>query len=99
MNIESLTWKSVGKFCGVYALLLAGVPQYIGRAKLVSRRVGEHRWERRIKFDDVVAAEVPLDNLPAIERALIRRYRPPFNKKCMPHPALIQFYIQSTPTT
>lgn len=87
MNIDSLIWRvCAGQCCGVYQLRLAGEIQYIGRAFNVRRRVGEHRWERRIEFDEALIADVAREELLEVERALIRHHRPPFNKKLIGHP-------------
>ena len=83
MNLDTLIWKRVSKSCGVYQLLFAGEIQYIGRARNVARRVGEHRWERRIRFDESLFVEVPEKDLLPVERALIRQHTPPFNVNCV----------------
>lgn len=83
MQTENLIWKPVGKFCGIYKLILDGEIQYIGYARNVKRRVGEHRWERRIEFNESLAAEVPLEEVLSVERALIRHHTPPYNVNCV----------------
>jgi hypothetical protein len=83
MKTDSLKWKPVTKECGVYQLRLGGVIVYIGRAKNVARRVAEHRWERRMEFDEALFAEVPESDLLTVERALIGHHVPAFNVNCV----------------
>lgn len=83
MNINSLIWKPITKACGVYQLRRNGVILYVGRAKNVARRVGEHRWERRILFDDALFVAVPEKDLLVVERAIIAHYTPHFNVNCV----------------
>lgn len=68
------------KTCGVYMLLLVGAIQYIGKSKDVNARIGEHQALGTIPFDLVKVAVVPPSKLDEIERALIVKHQPPFNR-------------------
>jgi hypothetical protein len=67
---------------GVYILLCGIVIVYVGQARCLSVRIGQHREEKKIKFDGVKI--YPCEHKGrrlAMERLLIRKYQPKCNVK------------------
>jgi|SRR5882672_3243336 len=65
---------------GVYVLLLGIVVVYIGQARCLAVRIGQHREQRKIKFDSVKI--FPCEHKGrrlAMERMLIKWYTPKAN--------------------
>ena len=72
---------------GVYVLLRGVVVVYIGHAQCLARRIGQHREEKKIKFDSVkVFPCAHKGRMLAMERRLIREHRPKWNEKSKPVP-------------
>ena len=68
----------MSKMCGVYCLLHDMEIVYIGRSNNVDRRVWEHDANGLV-FDSYSYIPAPEHESVAIERALIRKYRPKLN--------------------
>jgi predicted GIY-YIG superfamily endonuclease len=70
---------------GVYILLCGIIIVYVGQARCLSVRIGQHREEKKIKFDGVKI--YPCEHKGrrlAMERLLIRKYQPKWNVKHKP---------------
>lgn len=79
--------------CGVYALVRDGVVVYVGQSKKPLARVSAHRsnWGRKsmpawmpaslrgVLFDEVHVLPCKVEQLDALERALIELYKPRYN--------------------
>jgi hypothetical protein len=78
---------------GVYILLYKGRMQYVGKASLPLRRIGQHQvaWLRRkqgkpfngqegFPFDEIRVMPCPKQDLDRVEREMIMRCRPKYNK-------------------
>lgn len=79
--------------CGVYALLREGAVVYVGQSRKMLARVAAHKsnWGRKstpswmpascrgILFDEVRVLPCRVEDLDAIERAMIDLYKPRYN--------------------
>ena len=70
---------------GVYAIFRRDVLLYIGQSKNVARRLAKHELRRFFRPSDVVAVRYirPDENLDTVEARLIRRLRPPMNRRLL----------------
>lgn len=85
---------------GVYVLLAKGKVVYVGKSKAMLARLYTHRqnyisrrrgktpeWLTAVKgifFDEIHIRHCPVDQLDALEREMIDRYRPIINKLLVP---------------
>lgn len=79
--------------CGVYALVRDGVVVYVGQSKKPLARISAHRsnWGRKampawmpaslrgVLFDECHVLPCKVEQLDALERALIELYKPKYN--------------------
>lgn len=65
---------------GVYFLCKEGIIKYIGQAMSITNRIVEHVKEGLKDFDKVFFIQCPLNRLNALENALIRYYKPAYNR-------------------
>lgn len=65
--------------CGVYMLMLGTTVQYIGQSIDIHGRVGTHRRTGRIVFDSVRVMLLS-EGREDLERELIQKHQPPFNR-------------------
>jgi hypothetical protein len=67
---------------GVYVLLKGIIIVYVGQAVCFAVRIGQHRTEKKIKFDGAkIFPCAHKGRRLAIERMLIKKYNPKWNKK------------------
>ena len=64
---------------GIYFLCKEHEVVYVGQAKNISARVGDHRADTSKEFDSVYFIVCHIDQLDSIERALIRHLQPVYN--------------------
>lgn len=64
---------------GIYFLLDVDEVVYVGKAKIIAKRVGTHIEERKKVFDSVRAIAVPFYDLDREEARWIRLFEPKYN--------------------
>lgn len=74
---------------GVYALVYRREVVYVGKSKMMLQRIIAHRSKsgrlrmggpRCVTFDGVWVLPAPVDHLDSLERKMINRYKPRYNK-------------------
>ncbi len=83
---------------GVYVLVAKGTVVYVGKSKCMLVRTYTHRQMQAakgrkdrpfwistpgIRYDELHVCPCPLDRLDALEREMIHRYQPRYNKKLL----------------
>jgi|GEM_PF-5962987 len=76
--MDQITFQALPGTAAVYHLLKAGHVVYVGASTNVLARVGF--WHRTAEFDQWRVFPCAADELEALEREHIQRYRPPMNR-------------------
>lgn len=81
--------SQIGIYAYVYLLIKDGATVYVGQTSDLSGRVSQHRSSGKV-FDEVRAAQVPIQLVSHYERALIHYLRPPLNSEGVTAPYTAQ---------
>jgi hypothetical protein len=65
---------------GIYFLCKGGKIKYIGQAKCITDRVLNHIREAKKDFEEIFYIQAPINKLTELEGALIKHFRPKYNK-------------------
>ena len=79
---------------GIYFLIHEGVVVYVGQARNIRSRVGQHLSEGAKEFNSVAYVRCKLSSLDCLERGYIERLLPKYNQ-CSQSKALRQLGIES----
>lgn len=83
---------------GVYFLQRDGVVVYVGQAKNMRRRIGEHISEGAKAFDTVSCRPCPVEHLDRVEAHFIERLVPEYNQCTVAKAARFQSQCEIRPS-